>query len=84
MFVMVDEFLINWFSFTPLQKQVLIHSHLSLQQVYPHGSTDTLPFATMGSGSLAAMSIFESGYKEDLTVGPQSSQTKLEHLFIRK
>ncbi|KAJ7557195.1 hypothetical protein O6H91_05G115800 [Diphasiastrum complanatum] len=38
-----------------------------LHAVYPHGSTDTLPFATMGSGSLAAMSIFESGYKEDLT-----------------
>ncbi|THU61578.1 hypothetical protein C4D60_Mb07t24800 [Musa balbisiana] len=26
-----------------------------LHTVYPHGSTDTLPFATMGSGSLAAM-----------------------------
>jgi 20S proteasome alpha/beta subunit len=39
-----------------------------LLQVYPHGSTDTLPFATMGSGSLAAMSVFESRYKEDLTV----------------
>jgi hypothetical protein len=37
-------------------------------QVYPHGSTDTLPFATMGSGSLAAMAVFESRYKEDLTV----------------
>jgi 20S proteasome subunit beta 2 len=37
-------------------------------QVYPHGSTDTLPFATMGSGSLAAMSVFESKYKEGLTV----------------
>lgn len=37
-------------------------------QIYPHGSTDTLPFATMGSGSLAAMAIFESKYKEGLTV----------------
>mmetsp|Transcript_22631 Transcript_22631/g.31549 ORF Transcript_22631/g.31549 Transcript_22631/m.31549 type:complete len:283 (-) Transcript_22631:533-1381(-) len=34
--------------------------------VYPHGSTDTLPFVTMGSGSLAAMSVFESGFKEDM------------------
>jgi len=34
--------------------------------VYPHGSTDNLPYATMGSGSLAAMSIFEAGYKEDM------------------
>lgn len=38
-----------------------------LHAVYPHGSTDTLPFATMGSGSLAAMAMFESRYKEDLT-----------------
>uniref|UniRef100_A0A0D9WDK0 Proteasome subunit beta n=1 Tax=Leersia perrieri TaxID=77586 RepID=A0A0D9WDK0_9ORYZ len=38
-----------------------------LHTVYPHGSTDTLPFATMGSGSLAAMSVFESQYKEGLT-----------------
>jgi len=34
--------------------------------VYPHGSVDTLPYATMGSGSLAAMSIFESQYRDDL------------------
>ena len=31
-------------------------------QVWPHGSTDRLPFATMGSGSLAAMAVFEAGY----------------------
>lgn len=37
-----------------------------LHTVYPHGSTDTLPFATMGSGSLAAMAIFEAGYKDDM------------------
>merc|ERR1711934_667944 len=34
--------------------------------VYPHGSTDKLPYATMGSGSLAAMSIFEARYKDDM------------------
>ncbi|KAK3183686.1 hypothetical protein Dsin_030972 [Dipteronia sinensis] len=38
-----------------------------LHTIYPHGSTDTLPFATMGSGSLAAMAMFESNYKEGLT-----------------
>ncbi|KAL0919712.1 hypothetical protein M5K25_011827 [Dendrobium thyrsiflorum] len=38
-----------------------------LHTVYPHGSTDTLPFATMGSGSLAAMAVFESKYKEGLS-----------------
>jgi len=35
--------------------------------VFPHGSTDALPFVTMGSGSLNAMSVFESGFKEDMT-----------------
>merc|ERR1719343_538937 len=39
-----------------------------LYQIYPHGSTDKLPFTTMGSGSLAAMSILESEYNEDMTV----------------
>ncbi|XP_074274371.1 proteasome subunit beta type-7-A-like [Silene latifolia] len=38
-----------------------------LHTIYPHGSTDTLPFATMGSGSLAAMSVFESKYREGLS-----------------
>merc|ERR1712066_646009 len=40
--------------------------HLYL--IYPHGSTDYLPFTTMGSGSLAAMSVLESEYKEDMSV----------------
>lgn len=35
--------------------------------VWPHGSTDRLPYATMGSGSLAAMAVFEAGYKDDMT-----------------
>ncbi|XP_078437213.1 proteasome subunit beta type-7-B-like [Wolffia australiana] len=38
-----------------------------LHTIYPHGSTDTLPYATMGSGSLAAMAVFESKYREGLT-----------------
>ena len=33
-----------------------------------YNSTDKLPFVTMGSGSLAAMSVFEHGYKDDMTV----------------
>ncbi len=36
-------------------------------QIYPHGSTDSLPYATMGSGSLNAMSMFEAYYKDDMT-----------------
>jgi len=38
-----------------------------LYQIYPHGSTDYLPFTTMGSGSLCAMSILESEYKSGMT-----------------
>ncbi|XP_072344532.1 proteasome subunit beta type-7 [Scyliorhinus torazame] len=34
-----------------------------LYSIYPHGSTDTLPYVTMGSGSLAAMAVFEDRYK---------------------
>ncbi|XP_049848385.1 proteasome subunit beta type-7-like [Schistocerca gregaria] len=39
----------------------------SLFSVYPHGSGDELPFATMGSGSLAAVSVFESRYKRGMS-----------------
>lgn len=35
--------------------------------VHAHGSTDKLPYVTMGSGSLAAMSVFESMWKPSLT-----------------
>jgi len=35
--------------------------------IYPHGSTDSLPYCTMGSGSLNAMSVFEAGYKDGMT-----------------
>eukprot|EP00117_Sycon_ciliatum_P039412 scpid93119/ scgid29137/ Proteasome subunit beta type-7; Macropain chain Z; Multicatalytic endopeptidase complex chain Z; Proteasome subunit Z len=34
--------------------------------VYPHGSSSILPFVTMGSGSLAAMSVFEDRYRPDM------------------
>jgi 20S proteasome subunit beta 2 len=36
-------------------------------QIFPHGSTDCLPFATMGSGSLNAMAVFEARYKDDMS-----------------
>lgn len=38
-----------------------------LYTVYPHGSVDNLPYATMGSGSLCAMAMFEADYKDDMT-----------------
>eukprot|EP00794_Sanderia_malayensis_P015887 gene15887-17487_t len=38
----------------------------SLYMIHPGGSTAKLPFVTMGSGSLAAMSVFESRFKPDM------------------
>jgi 20S proteasome subunit beta 2 len=40
----------------------------NLYCIHPHGSTDKLPYVTMGSGSLAAMAVFESRWKPDMTV----------------
>lgn len=40
----------------------------NLFTVAPHGSTDKLPYVTMGSGSLAAMAVFETGWRPDMTV----------------
>ncbi|EPS36385.1 hypothetical protein H072_10087 [Dactylellina haptotyla CBS 200.50] len=37
-----------------------------LYTVHAHGSTDRLPYVTMGSGSLAAMSVFETEWKKGL------------------
>ena len=39
--------------------------------VAPHGSTDKLPYVTMGSGSLAAMAVFESSWKPNMSVSHQ-------------
>jgi 20S proteasome subunit beta 2 len=38
-----------------------------LTSIHPHGSTDSTPYVTMGSGSLAAMAVFESRFKPDMT-----------------
>lgn len=40
----------------------------TLYCIHPHGSTDKIPYTTMGSGSLAAMAVFESRWKPDLSV----------------
>ena len=40
---------------------------VGLFTVHAHGSTDKLPYVTMGSGSLAAMSVFESTWKKNCT-----------------
>lgn len=43
------------------------HTGPHLFNIYPHGSTDKLPFTAMGSGTLAAMAVFESRYTENMT-----------------
>jgi len=40
---------------------------VGLFTVHAHGSTDKLPYVTMGSGSMAAMAVFESQWKGKLT-----------------
>lgn len=37
-----------------------------LYTIYPHGSVDCLPFVSMGSGSLAAISVLESAWRPGL------------------
>jgi len=37
-----------------------------LYSCHPHGSSHQEPYVTMGSGSLAAMSVFETGYKDNM------------------
>lgn len=39
-----------------------------LYQIHAHGSTDKLPFTAMGSGSLCAMAVLETRYREDMTI----------------
>ena len=66
---------INYNSIIAVQ---LIHYLYSITKImhylnyYPHipnlGSTDVLPFVTMGSGSLAAMAVFEKGYSKNINV----------------
>ena len=41
-----------------------------LFSIAAHGSTDKLPYMTLGSGSLAAMAVFESSFKEHMKVSP--------------
>lgn len=40
---------------------------VGLFTVHAHGSTDKLPYVTMGSGSMAAMATFETRWKQNMT-----------------
>lgn len=42
------------------------HNGPALYSIHPHGSTDVLPYVTMGSGSLAAMAVFEKSFKPNM------------------
>lgn len=37
-----------------------------IYSIHPHGSTDRLPYTTMGSGSLAAMAVFEGNFSKNV------------------
>jgi len=39
-----------------------------LGTIAPHGSSDRLPYVSMGSGSLAAMAVFEDRYRPDMSL----------------
>lgn len=41
--------------------------HTVDMQVHPHGSVDCLPFDAMGSGSLNAISMLETRYRDDMS-----------------
>jgi len=47
-----------------------------IYHIHPHGSTGKLPYATMGSGSLAAMSVFETEWKEGMDEGEATELVK--------
>lgn len=40
----------------------------TLTSIAPHGSTCSVPYMTMGSGSLDAMAVFESRFKKDMSL----------------
>ena len=39
-----------------------------LVSISPYGNTDSLPYMAMGSGSLAALSVLETCYKQNISV----------------
>ncbi|KFM66115.1 hypothetical protein X975_11002, partial [Stegodyphus mimosarum] len=39
-----------------------------IYSIHPHGSSEQVPYTTMGSGCLAAMAVFEKGWKPDLSL----------------
>ena len=51
-------------------------------QIHPYGSTAKLPYTTMGSGSLAAMSVLEDGWKHDMNEEQVIFRIKAYFIFL--
>lgn len=53
-----------------------------LHTVWPHGSTSTLPYVTMGSGSLAAMAVFEKNYTRKEKINEQQAMKLVQDAIL--
>ena len=53
-----------------------------LYNIYPHGSSDNLPYCTMGSGSLGAMAVFESRWKPNMSVSVEMFYVSYNFLIL--
>jgi len=53
-----------------------------LHTVWPHGSTSTVPFVTMGSGSLAAMAVFESEYTRKEQINEEQAMEMVKKAIL--
>merc|ERR1711920_932002 len=53
-----------------------------LHTVWPHGSTSTVPFVTMGSGSLAAMAVFESEYTRKEQINKEQAMEMVKRAIL--
>merc|ERR1719192_3312230 len=53
-----------------------------LHTVWPHGSTSTLPYVTMGSGSLAAMAVFENEYTRKEKINEEQAKEMVKKAIL--
>eukprot|EP01083_Nonionella_stella_P141768 437440_1 len=53
-----------------------------LHTVWPHGSTSTLPYVTMGSGSLAAMAVFEKDYTRKEQINEEQAMQLVQNAIL--
>lgn len=54
----------------------------NLYTVHAHGSTDKLPYVSMGSGSLAAMATFEDRFRPNMDVSLNHTLALYTHLLF--